>query len=291
MLKALCAIPVVALTINAFATPIETDPVEDMVKTLETTHVPTINKVKEPLLATTEETAEAAIDDNTIDDDPLLVLDGKVVEIPAEFSNKQKNLDDEALLAKLVGIKKDDIASITVIKDGAATAIYGEKAKNGVIAIETKRFAAQPKDTVVVEDEVFTVVEEMAQYPGGQPALMQLIIQNLRYPAIAQEHGIQARILVQFIIEKDGSCTNFKVVRNDAHNSNGVTVTAMAQKAREDQQEGKDTPSPEEIESWSKSLEDEAIRVLNLMPKWIPAKQRGKVVRMKYTLPFTFRLQ
>ena len=131
----------------------------------------------------------------------------------------------------------------------------------------------------------------MAQYPGGQPALMQLIIQNLCYPAIAQEHGIQARILVQFIIEKDGSCTNFKVVRNDAHNSDGVTVTAMAQKAREDQQEGKETPSPEEIESWNKSLEDEAIRVLNLMPKWIPAKQRGKVVRMKYTLPFTFRLQ
>ena len=366
MLKALCAIPVAALTINTFATPIETDPVEDMVKTLETTNVLTINEVKENVLTAVERvdtppfaihpvrdqfdriigfshegepaagdfactaeyvfingrqateaevrnyknysafqiiknangTAEYNYKDKhgiicftSIEDDPLLILDGKPIELPTDIPNRKKNLDDEEVLAQLLHIKKDDIASVTVIKDGAATAIYGEKAKNGVIAIETKAFQALPKDTVVVEDEVFEVVEEIAQYPGGQGALMQFISQNLRYPAIAQEHGIQARILVQFIINKDGSCSHFNVVRNEAHNSDGVTVTAMAQKAKEYQQAGKETPSPEEIESWSKSLEDEAIRVLSLMPKWEPAKQRGKVVRMKFTLPFTFRLQ
>ena len=298
MLKALCAIPVAALTINAFATPIETDPVEDMVKTLEKQEVPAVNKTIQAITNVMEESpmsATTTTDNNTIDDNPLLVLDGKVVEWPADFISKKKiNLDDEEVIAQLLHIKKEDIATITVFKGAPATAIYGEKAKNGIIAIETKAFQELPKDTcssVEVEDEVFVVVEEKAQYPGGQEALMQFLAQNLHYPKIAMENDIQARIIVQFIIEKDGSCTDFKVVENDAHNSNGVMVTAMAQKARSDRQEGKETPSPEEIESWSKSLEDEAIRTLSLMPKWIPAKQRGRAVRLRNTIPITFRLQ
>ena len=244
MLKALCAVPVVALTLNAFATPIETDPVEDMVKTLETTKVPAFNEVKETLLAPTEETAEAAIDDNapfaihpvrdqhgriigfshegepaagdfactaeyvfingrqateaelrnyknysafqiiknadgtpqynykdkhgiicftttSIEDEPLVLLDGKVVELPTEFPNKKKNLEDEEVLAQLFHINKEDIASVTVFRNGAATAIFGDKGKNGVISIETKAFQAEPKDTVVVGNKTQTPEEEV----------------------------------------------------------------------------------------------------------------------------------
>lgn len=420
MLKAFCAIPVIALTLNAFATPTPTNPVEDIVNTLENKEIPIFNEPQTPkvenltaekpseenrpfsihpvrdqygriirfshegkpadgdfdctaeyvfingrqateaelknyktllgnskfeLLKTANGTAKYDYKDKhgiivittdsrgTIDDDPLIILDGKVVEIPADFSTKQKNLDDEALLAKLFGIKKEDIASITVLKNDAATAIYGEKAKNGVISIETKGFAALPKDTVVAKDpvfentlmqrlpgvekhpdghltiqgnnvkkilvegeevynedhdELFEICEEPAQYVGGNAALQQFIARNIRYPQIAQENGITGLVIVQFIVNKDGTCKDFQIVRNTAHNMDGVTITALAQ-----QTQGKKdvTHSPEELLEMKKSLEAEALRVCRLMPKWQPAKQRGKTVKMRQTIPFTFRLQ
>ena len=344
MLKALCAIPVAALTINTFATPIETDPVEDMVKTLETTNVPTINEVKEALPSpkTAEEASEEkpfaiTTDSNNIDDNPLILINGHEVKIPADI----KTIDGETL-GKMLHINKEDIASVTVLKNGVATAIYGEKAKNGVISIETKAFQAQPKDTVVVKNEVsdvlnissavnidelieklpgaekhengsitvngkavkkillqgqevyndddddpvFEVTEEPAQYPGGQAALMQFLAQNIRYPKIAAENGVQGRVLVQFVIEKDGSLSNFAVVKKSGdiitkNAQNGITVNAQGSATEE-------SKIPQEAFD---ALNAEAVRVLREMPKWIPAKQRGQEVRMRYTLPITFRLQ
>ena len=418
MLKAFCAIPVIALTLNAFATPTPTNPVEDIVNTLENKEIPIFNEPQTPkvenltaekpseenspfsihpvrdqygriirfshegkpadgdfdctaeyvfinghqateaelrnyktllanskfeLLKTANGTAKYDYKDKhgiiaittdsrgTIDDDPLIILDGKVVEIPAEFSTKQKNLDDEALLAKLFGIKKEDIASITVLKDGAATAIYGEKAKNGVISIETKGFAALPKDTVVAKDpvfentlmqrlpgvekqpdghltihgkevkkillegeevynkdedhEVFEICEEPAKYPGGKAALMQFISQNLRYPKEALEQGVTGLIIVQFIVHEDGTCNDFKIIKNTTTNLDGATITAMSQN------NNTAAPSREEQSEARKTLEAEALRVCRLMPKWQPAKQRGRTVKMRQTIPFTFRLQ
>ena len=338
MLKALCAIPVAALTINTFATPIETDPVEDMVKTLETTNVPAFNEVKETLPSpkTAEEASEEkpfaiTTDSNNIDDNPLILINGHEVKIPADI----KTIDGETL-GKMLHINKEDIASVTVLKNGAATAIYGEKAKNGVISIETKAFQAQPKDTVVVknkvsnvlnidelieklpgaekhengsitvngkavkkillqgqevyndddDDPVFEVTEEPAQYPGGQAALMQFLAQNIRYPKIAAENGVQGRVLVQFVIEKDGSLSNFAVVKKSGDTitknaQSGITVNALGSATEE-------SKIPQEAFD---AINAEAVRVLREMPKWIPAKQRGQEVRMRYTLPITFRLQ
>lgn len=181
-LKALCAIPVVALTINAFATPTETDPVEDFVATLGTKDVPVFNEPKTGNLTTKAIPSDAAeVHDNTpfaihpvrdqygriigfshegkpasgdfecIDNTPLFLLDGKVVEIPADFINKRKEHLDEDALGQLLHISKEDIASVTVIKDGRATVIFGEKAKNGVISIETKAFQELPSDTCMIE--------------------------------------------------------------------------------------------------------------------------------------------
>ena len=181
-LKALCAIPVVALTINAFATPTETDPVEDFVATLGTKDVPVFNEPKTGNLTTKAIPSDAAeVHDNTpfaihpvrdqygriigfshegkpasgdfecIDDTPLFLLDGKVVKIPADFINKRKEHLDEDALGQLLHISKEDIASVTVIKDGRATVIFGEKAKNGVISIETKAFQELPSDTCKIE--------------------------------------------------------------------------------------------------------------------------------------------
>lgn len=344
MLKALCAIPVAALTINTFATPIETDPVEDMVKTLETTNVPAFNEVKEALPSpkTAEEASEEkpfaiTTDSNNIDDNPLILINGHEVKIPADI----KTIDGETL-GKMLHINKEDIASVTVLKNGAATAIYGEKAKNGVISIETKAFQAQPKDTVVVKNEVsdvlnissavnidelmeklpgaekhedgsitingkvvkkillqgqevyddddddpvFEVTEEPAQYPGGQAALMQFLAQNIRYPKIAAENGVQGRVLVQFVIEKDGSLSNFAVVKKS-----GDTITKNAQSGITVKALGSATEESKVPQEAFDALNAEAVRVLREMPKWIPAKQRGQEVRMRYTLPITFRLQ
>ena len=343
MLKALCAIPVAALTINTFATPIETDPVEDMVKTLETTNVPAFNEVKETLPSpkTAEEASEEkpfaiTTDSNNIDDNPLVLINGHEVKIPADI----KTIDGETL-GKMLHINKEDIASVTVLKNGAATAIYGEKAKNGVISIETKAFQAQPKDTVVVKNEVsdvlnissavnidelmeklpgaekhedgsitingkvvkkillqgqevyddddddpvFEVTEEPAQYPGGQAALMQFLAQNIRYPKIAAENGVQGRVLVQFVVEKDGSLSNFAVVKKS-----GDTITKNAQSGITVNALGSATEESKVPQEAFDALNAEAVRVLREMPKWIPAKQRGQEVRMRYTLPITFRL-
>lgn len=413
MLKALCAIPVAALTINTFATPIETDPVEDMVKTLETTTVPTINEVKENVLTAVEsvdttpfaihpvkdqygrivgfshegkpsagdfectaeyvfingrQATEAELrnyktllagstfellktangtakydykDKHGIivihtqeastaqdDDEPLIVINGKIVKIDLSALGGKKEFNLNEVLPKLLNLKEDDIESVTVLKDGAATAIYGDKGKNGVIEIKlkevkepssldelldklpgaekhddgsitingkvVKKILLQGQEVYDDDDDnpVFTVVEEMAQYPGGQGALMQFLAQNLRYPQEAHKNDLQTRIILQFIVEKDGSLSSFKVVENKVSNSKGlplddmVTVTALKIK------DGIEvTATPEELQACQKLFENEAIRVAKLMPKWEPAKQRGNIVRMKYTIPVTFRLQ
>ncbi len=413
MLKALCAIPVAALTINTFATPIETDPVEDMVKTLETTNVPTINEVTENVLAAVEsvdttpfaihpvkdqygrivgfshegkpsagdfectaeyvfingrQATEAELrnyktllansmfellktangtakydykDKHGIivihtqeastaqdDDEPLIVINGKIVKIDLSALGGKKEFNLNEVLPKLLNLKEDDIESVTVLKDGAATAIYGDKGKNGVIEIKlkeakepssldelldklpgaekhddgsitingkvVKKILLQGQEVYDDDDDnpVFTVVEEPAQYPGGQGALMQFLAQNLRYPQEAHKNDLQTRIILQFIVEKDGSLSSFKVVENKVSNSKGLPlddiVTVTAYKIRDGIEV---TATPEELQACQKLFENEAIRVAKLMPKWEPAKQRGNIVRMKYTLPVTFRLQ
>ena len=106
-----------------------------------------------------------------------------------------------------------------------------------------------------IEDKVFDVVEEMPSFPGGQGAMMSFIASNLQYPEEAQKNGVQGRVIVEFIVEKDGAITNVRATR-----------------------------------SVEPSLDDEAIRVVKSMPKWKPGKQNGAVVRVRYTVPVVFRL-
>jgi len=108
------------------------------------------------------------------------------------------------------------------------------------------------------EEVVFVVVETMPEFPGGQQALFKFLSDNMKYPVIAQENGIQGTVVCQFVVNKDGSIVDVEAVRNT---------------------------------SGDPSLEKEAIRVIKAMPKWSPGKQRGKAVRVKYTVPVRFRLQ
>lgn len=107
-----------------------------------------------------------------------------------------------------------------------------------------------------IEDVIFVVAETMPSFPNGNAALMQYLSKNIKYPTISAETGTQGRVIVQFVVDKDGTITNPVVVKSvDAY------------------------------------LDKEALRVINAMPKWTPGKQRNKPVRVKYTLPVMFRLQ
>lgn len=115
-----------------------------------------------------------------------------------------------------------------------------------------------PKEEVKQEvtQKIFDVVEQQPQFPGGQTALLQWLSSNIHYPPVAEENGIQGRVVVSFVVEPDGSISNVQVVR-------GVDP----------------------------SLDKEAVRVTKAMPKWVPGKQNGQAVRVKYNLPVTFKLQ
>lgn len=107
------------------------------------------------------------------------------------------------------------------------------------------------------EEVIFVVVESMPEFPGGQQALFKYLGDNVKYPVIAQENGIQGRVICQFVVNKDGSIVDIEVVRSGG----------------------------------DPSLDKEAVRVIKSMPKWKPGKQRGKPVRVKFTLPVNFKLQ
>ena len=106
------------------------------------------------------------------------------------------------------------------------------------------------------EAEVFFIVEDMPEFPGGEMALRAYIANAIKYPVIAQENGIQGKVYVTFVVGKDGSVTNASIAR-------GVDP----------------------------SIDKEALRVVNTLPKWKPGKQRGKPVNVSYTVPINFVLQ
>jgi len=116
---------------------------------------------------------------------------------------------------------------------------------------------SQQDSTNKTEEVIFDgIAETMPEYPGGQAEMIKFIIKNIEYPTIAQENNISGKVYVRFVVEKDGNISDIKVVR-------GV--------------------SPE--------LDQEAIRVIKMMPKWKPGTQRGEPVRVTFTLPINFTLK
>ena len=106
------------------------------------------------------------------------------------------------------------------------------------------------------QEKVYDVVEEMPSFPGGQSALMQYLGNNVQYPFDAQENGVQGRVIISFVVEDDGSISHVK-----------VAISA------------------------DPALDREAMRVVETMPKWIPGKQNGECVRVRYSVPVVFRLE
>ena len=133
-------------------------------------------------------------------------------------------------------------------------------------------------------DKVLDTCDKLPEFEGGQEQLMKLLQANVRYPETAQSMGVQGRIVVEFIVEKDGSVSDVKVCKKDITPSlESATVIAYG--------EDKPKPAGEELRKATKALEEETIRVARLTSgKWTPGEQDGQKVRVKFSLPLTFRL-
>jgi len=150
-----------------------------------------------------------------------------------------------------------EVEVLNVVEDDVETEtieINTEDDKDVEVIIQAPVELEQPEED---DEVVFVVVETMPEFPGGQQALFKYLSENVKYPVIAQENGIQGRVICQFVVNKDGKIVDVEVVRSGG----------------------------------DPSLDKEAIRVIKSMPPWKPGKQRGKPVRVKYTVPVNFRLQ
>lgn len=191
-----------------------------------------------------KEEADAQKVSEAVEAEPLLVVDGNIVTAEVYKS-----------------LNPDDIDHVDVLKGEAATSVWGTRGANGVVQVTTKKASIEEKikEGKVTEEDydqlTFNVVEKMPEFEGGVENMMKFLQQNIKYPEEAKKSGAQGRVIVQFVVEKDGSIVEPKVVKS---------------------------VSPE--------LDAAALRVVQAMPKWKPGEQRGEKVRVQFTLPVSFRL-
>ena len=185
--------------------------------------------------------------------EPLLVLNGKV-----------------ATMEQVKALDQETIDHVNVRKDKESLEVYAKHfnadTSNGIIFVNTKDYIKNGGNKKVVSvqvkakkpqdvENIFDVVEQMPEFPGGMDEMMKYLSMNVRYPEAAKKAGLQGRVVVQFVVEADGSVSNAEVVR-----------------------------------SVNEELDAEAVRVIEKMPKWKPGMQDGKAVRVRYNIPIAFRL-
>ena len=317
--KALYVIPVAALALSAFATPKFIAPIEGAVSNLEgkgTENSPNLQasgekrKVVEVKNAprivvdgkemtpheaikavqgkeiknslTTQPDGSTTLSIKTRPENALIVLNGKIVEVPEDA----KGIQDEERLTKLLNIDAEDVESITVLQKDAAVAKWGDKGSNGAIVINTKEAGASKSVPEANEDSIYDRVTHNAKYPGGDVEFYKFLSENVRYPKLCQEFGVTGRVIVNFVVNKDGSITDLKKLRCPGKVLSQVDVVSYK----------KDNPDATELPKEGQDLGDllyeEAVRILKLMPKWEPAKDKdGNVVRSRFVVPIVFNLK
>ena len=162
------------------------------------------------------------------------------IETPPEVIEKPKEIVQQVL--KVVSDEVETTSTVEIAEESTEE------------AIEFTPMEVQEEEED--EEEIFQVVEKVAGFPGGQAKLMEFLRKELVYPQIAIDNNVQGRVIVQFVVNKDGSIQDVKIAR-------GVDPV----------------------------LDEEAIRVVKKMPKWIPAEQRGKTVRSRFQLPVMFKFK
>lgn len=176
---------------------------------------------------------------------PMVFASPSVEALAGQVKTESEAMADELLASENVSVQ-DTLEA--VLQRGV-----------GITPQTQAKLAAAPKKQVKSQGEnlgkVFKVVEQMPEFPGGAPELYQYLARNIKYPKSAKERKVQGRVISQFVVRKDGSITDVKVVK-------GVDA----------------------------ELDAEAVRVISGMPKWQPGIQKGEAVDVKYTIPVTFRL-
>ena len=264
-MKYLYVLPLATVTVVAFARPEVSNQLDEIssVKVSDLTSVVKANEVKSVENVSEE---KGTLKGQVLSKETGKPIIGAAVIVKGTTNGTVTDFDGNFTLS----VSKGDVVTIAYVGVKTAevtiSATPEKDVKSSVtVYLEKEPETAKENEVVVVgygkEDKgnyppVFNVVEEAPEYPGGMPELMKYLAMNLRYPADAHEKGIQGRVIVQFVVERDGSVSNFQVMR-------GIHPL----------------------------LDAEAIRALSGMAKWTPGKQKGVAVRVKYTLPVNFSLQ
>ena len=287
-LKYLYVLPLAAVTVAAFARP-EVSNKLDEISSVKVNDLTSIVKAEEVKSMENSSDEKFKIFGTVLAADTKIPVMGASVIIRGTTNGTLTDLDGKFTLT---GLKKDDVIQVSfvgfqtrsvIVKDESPLTIMldddvqnleemvvvGMGAKDGKPAKaentdvvfdmpleEAMKAEKQQKETPQKEEVIFQVVEQMPEFPGGMQKALEFLGKNIKYPVAAQQAKIEGRVIVQFVIERDGSVSDVKVMR-------GV----------------------------NSELDAEAIRVVSMMPKWIPGKQRGKAVAVKYTMPIMFRLQ
>lgn len=205
---------------------------------------------------------EMAVEETTEEepeDEPQRIEEPKPEVIKEELLNTVKLTEiaivpDEEVKEEIKSqdeLKETDTAVGKINEDRGVDDIINAQEHKDVVVVEEKT-----PEPPVDDNKVFDAVEQEPQFPGGQGALLKWIGDHLRYPSVAQENGIQGKVTVQFVVTKNGTVGEVRVVR------------------------GKDP-----------DLDKEAVRVVKSLPKFVPGKMNGHAVNVWYTVPITFRLQ
>ena len=200
----------------------------------------------------------------SVDGVPMVIgmKDEKSENKPLFYVNGERLSNEDGDLSH---INPDNIKEVSVLKGESAIAYAGPEGQNGVVLITLYKPGEKPvKVPTVGGGDLFKVVEEMPRFPGcednnkncADKKMLEFIYQNLRYPALARENGVEGTVVVTFIVEADGRIKEPKIVREIGGGCG-----------------------------------DEVLRVVNLMPTWIPGKQKGEAVRVQFNLPVRFKLE
>lgn len=198
-----------------------------------------LEQMEEPEIEEEPEEQKIEIEIPEVPQEVLATVQVTQIAIVDEVKNEVMDMEDQ---------KEDNTARGVVNQEGSDDA---DKFKAVQEAVVVKEPEPAPK-----EDEIFQAVEQQAEFPGGTAALMKWLSNNIRYPEAAAQNDVQGRVIVKFVVEKDGSVSGAQILK-------GV----------------------------DKDLDKEALRVVGKMPKWQPGKNNGVTVRSYFTLPVMFKLQ
>ena len=251
--KALYVIPVAALALSAFATPEIVSPIEGMVSEPESkgmeNYLTSQTAMEENRQnAATMEILKAPVAGNRLPADATYYVDGEKMERGIAV----RRIVDGREVVLITRKGADGKETVTVVGSSKNDAVDEAKAllrKDGVQQLNVKNESANDNDSI------YNVVSENAEFPGGDVALSDWMRKNMKYPEECRKQGIQGRVVIKFVVNKDGSIVDLETVR-----------------------------------SLHPALAEEGLRVVKSMPKWKPAKENGKVVRSRFNIPIMFRL-